>query len=152
MWRRRPGQPETTPNPWIGVAALVVTLLLGTVTEAQHRGGRDRLAPPAALNCDRNHLTSYEGRLQALTPAPDELTVTLVTDWDSEETFTVPANAVQLRDGTPMDPPAQAAFLAALKPPTTAPRLIAWVCAEPSSVTLDWRPAVDVGGGGIATL
>ncbi len=134
------------------MAALVATLLLGTAIEAQERGGRERLAPPAALDCDRNHLTSYEGRLLALTPAPDSLTVTLITDWDSEETFTVPRGAVHLRDGAPMDPAAQAAFLAALKPPTTAPRLIAWVCSDPCVVTLDWRPTVDVDGGGIVTL
>ncbi len=129
---------------------LLTAVMLAPACSAQERDGRDRLAPPAALDCDRNHLTSYEGRLLALTPAPDELTVTLVTDWDSEETFTVPAGAVHLRDGAPMDPAAQAKFLATLKPPTTAPRLIAWVCAEPPSVTLDWRPAVD--GDGIATL
>jgi hypothetical protein len=139
MPRREPGQRGTAATLIGRVATLVATLLVVTVAEAQERGGRDRLAPPAALNCDRNNLTSYEGRLFAFTPGPDEVTVTLVTDWDSEETFTVPADAVQLRDGVPMDAETQAAFLETLAPPTQAPRIIAWVCCDPSSVTLDWR-------------
>ncbi len=125
------------------LALLLMAALVPPAMADGERGGRDRLAPPAALDCDRNHLTSYEGRLRALTPGPDTITVTLVTDWGSEETFAVPSDSVQLRDGQPMDPTSLAEFLATLEPPTTVPRLIAWVCSEPCAVTLDWRPTAD---------
>ncbi len=125
---------------------LLATVFLSSACAAQEPGrereARGRLAPPAAVNCDRNHLTSYQGAVASVVRDNGELKITLVTDWDSEESFTVDEDAPQLYGGAPLEAPRQAMLLDTLAPPYEGLGVIAWVCREPASVTLDWRPRV----------
>jgi rhodanese-related sulfurtransferase len=111
-------------------------------------GGGRRLAPPAAVACDRNHLTSFEGVVSTYARKKGTTRIVVKTDDGTVETFTFPTakragleksfllggeafaaadwKRIEVRDGV-------------LAPGT---RAIVWVCSAPSKSTLvDWRPA-----------
>lgn len=123
-------------------APFFVCLALSVTVIAQ-AGGERRLAPPAAIDCDRNLLTSYEGRVASVSANPREWTVTLTTDWGSDETFKVATSRVQLVNGEPLESGQRPAFVDDNGLPEVDLRVIAWVCEDPATVTLDWRPSPD---------
>ena len=126
-------------------SSLLLVLVLLTLgcspgVEAQ----RARLMPPAALSCDRDHLTSFEGRLERLELGDAYHRAVLRTDWDSMETFELPFEGDEpcyLLDGQVMAPGTWRELLPDPEHPPAGLRVIAWVCEAPATVTLDWRPA-----------
>lgn len=103
-----------------------------------------RLAPPAAVKCDRNDLTSYAGLVTAFERGKDRVTVTIATSAGTTETVSAP-HAGFLIEGQPFTPADWKRIEereGVLLPKTS---LIAWVCAD-GTVVLDWRPGTTFTG------
>lgn len=104
-----------------------------------------RLAPPAAVTCDRNQLTSYAGRVTAYARSEGRTTLTIATDAGTVE------NVVLEHSGS--DDPSAAFLLhgAAFGRDDwkrieksrgllhESMRAIAWVCTNGNTI-IDWRP------------
>lgn len=104
-----------------------------------------RLAPPAAVKCDRNGLTSYAGLVTVYERGSDRVKLTIATSAGTTESVSA-RHADFLIEAQP--------FTAAdwkrieeregvLRPKTS---VIAWVCAD-GAVVLDWRPDTVFTGG-----
>ena len=133
------------------MAALLMAappLLFGQ-QRSEERGHGSRIAPPEILQCDRNKLTSYQGKVSAFEfRGASALELTIETDWGSEESFAVEAEcpaalaARMLRDGqllTADEWDGLQSGAAELSPDTYA---IAWVCEDGVTPTvIDWRQA-----------
>lgn len=123
-------------------------LLVTAVTlSAAQRGSAPgaRLAPPAAIACERNRLTSYSGRVTAVRRGTEGDTVTIETDWGSVESFTVAVagqpEPAYLLGGKPMRAEDWPAVLNDAGEPQPDLGAIAWVCGDPPEYTvIDWRP------------
>ena len=123
--------------------ALLVILV--SLTDLQART-TDRLAPPAAVTCPRNNLTSFTGRVTRWTRAPGETQMTIETDWDTSETVTLKhpgsdgasqwfllnANAFQSSDWAQIEE-----RKGQLK---IGMRATAWVCDDGRQPIVDWQP------------
>ena len=122
---------------------LLAAWLVSDLAFAQ-RGGR--LAPPAALACDRNQLTSFEGVLIRHESKNGMDHVTLETDWGSEERFVVDTTSEPphyLVNGEPAEDDTWQELLPGCDGAGESLRLIAWVCSDPEQVVIDWRPSGD---------
>ena len=123
--------------------ALLLVLL--SLVDLQPRT-TDRLAPPAAVTCPRNNLTSYTGRVTRWSRRDSETTLTIATDWETTETVTVKhpgtgdpsrsfllnANAFQSSDWAQIEE-----RKGELK---TGMRATAWVCDDGRQPIVDWQP------------
>jgi rhodanese-related sulfurtransferase len=113
------------------------------------RGGR--LAPPAAVSCDRNQLTSYAGKVQSYKRQRGKTVLVLDTSAGTTERVTI------LHKGT--DDPSRFYLIAGtpftsrdwsrierrkgeLHPNMSA---VAWVCSNGTSI-IDWRPGTTFTG------
>src|SRR5688572_21106726 len=113
------------------------------------RGGR--LAPPAAVTCDRNQLTSYTGKVKSYKRQQGKTVLVIETTSDTTERVTLvhentddPARFF-LIDGTPFsvrDWSRVEARKGELHPNMSA---IAWVCSNGENV-IDWRPGTTFSG------
>jgi len=113
------------------------------------RGGR--LAPPAAVSCDRNQLTSYAGKVKSYKRQRGKTVLVIDTSADTTERVTL------LHKGT--DDPSRFYLIAGtpftsrdwsrierskgqLHPNMSA---VAWVCTNGTSI-IDWRPGTTFSG------
>jgi rhodanese-related sulfurtransferase len=113
------------------------------------RGGR--LAPPAAVSCDRNQLTSYAGKVKSYKRQRGKTVLVIDTSADTTERVTL------LHKGT--DDPSRFYLIAGtpftsrdwsrierskgqLHPNMSA---VAWVCSNGTSI-IDWRPGTTFSG------
>ena len=123
--------------------ALFTVLLI--LVDLQPRAA-DRLAPPAAVTCPRNDLTSYTGRVTAWSRREDETTLTIATDWETTETVTVkhagtddPSRSFLLNAKT-----FQSSDWAQIEETKgklkTGMRATAWVCDDGRQPIVDWQP------------
>lgn len=118
-------------------------------TEPASRGGR--LAPPAAVACDRNELTSYAGKVKSYKRHRDETILVLDTSAGTTERLTIQHKG--------SDDPSRYFLIAGtafterdwnriekkkgqLLPDMSA---VAWVC-ENGTTYVDWRPGVTFSG------
>lgn len=105
-----------------------------------------RLAPPSAVKCDRNQLTSYAGRVTAYARSEGRTTLTIATDDGTVETVIVahpgsddPSTAFLLegaafgQDGWKRIEQSRGVLHPSM-------RAIAWVCTGGETI-IDWRPA-----------
>jgi rhodanese-related sulfurtransferase len=119
--------------------------------EASRGGSGGRLAPPSAVKCDRNQLTSYAGKAKTYRRAKGKTTIVIDTSANTVETVT-------LRHAGSDD--ASRSYLIEGKPFTKADwkrieskkgvlrkdvSLVAWVCTNGATV-VDWRPGVTFSG------
>jgi rhodanese-related sulfurtransferase len=117
---------------------------------ASRGGSGGRLAPPDAVKCDRNQLTSYAGKAKTYRRAQGKTTIVIHTSADTVETVTISHNG---------DDPSPS-YLIDGKPFTKADwkrvetkkgvlrddvSLIAWVCTNGATV-VDWKPGVTFSG------
>jgi len=120
-----------------------------TSSSSASRGGR--LAPPAAVECDRNQLTSHAGRVRSYERRRDSTVLVLETSAGTTEKLTVrhpgsddPSRYFMI-DGTaftPRDWPRIEGKKQRLLPKMSA---IAWVCSN-GTTYVDWRPGVTFRG------
>ncbi|MBL8294639.1 MAG: hypothetical protein JNN08_22535 [Bryobacterales bacterium] len=133
-----PATPHRSGPPVRLLAAFARTLcaiLLVMPLPAQ----RGRYAPPAAVECDRNNLTSYIGQVIRYTRKEGRIRLAIKTDEDTEETVSFqPGDKVLIdaREMKPEDWKKVEEQPGKLKP---GMRAIAWVCRGGRPV-LDWRP------------
>lgn len=90
---------QVLQNPLLLMAACLCFSLMpvsrasGTSTYARQDGGRTarqgRLAPPASLSCDRNHTTSFTGRITAYSRSSRRIFIRVRTDEQTTEQFTI---------------------------------------------------------------
>jgi hypothetical protein len=95
--------------------------------------------PPPAVDCDRNELTSYTGKVTRYARQPDRISLTLETDDDTVETVSLrPGDKILLnaREMTKGD-----WKLVEEKEGKLRPRMRAtvWICRGGRPV-LDWQP------------
>jgi hypothetical protein len=137
------------------IRALVLPLLLITVAlpvnarqaaDARHPE-RDRTAPPVALVCDRNQLTSYNGQVSYYQRDETATYMTIATDWDTQESISIahpPPDSIQnyfMLNGQEF--PADGWQTIETEPGVllTGVRVIAWICGDgKTQPVVDWRP------------
>lgn len=145
---------------WLLPSALLLCLCFMTVGTAGSRisgtrqdgdGARQgRLMPPTGLSCDRNHTTSFTGRITAYTRSARRIFIRVRTDEQTTEQFTI-------RLGRGQDAASRFLFQGeafkagdwkkiergrgTLKP---GMRAIIWACRDDNSdiqaELIDWRP------------
>jgi rhodanese-related sulfurtransferase len=104
-----------------------------------------RLAPPDAVTCDRNQLTSHSGRITSYKRAKDKTVLVMATSADTVETLTVAhpgtdnPSRFYLLEGQPF----RKEDLGKVDKSGTS--AIAWVCTNGPTV-IDWRPGVTFSG------
>jgi hypothetical protein len=104
-----------------------------------------RLRPPALVTCDRNHLTSFTGKVVSLERSSASTTIRMETDEGTKETFALrhpgaDATAWFFLAGKPFTP----ADWAALLPGGTlraGARATVWVCSDEPNPRVDWAPS-----------
>jgi hypothetical protein len=119
------------------VTAALLALLLAAASEEL-----PRLAPPPAVTCPRDHMTSYTGRIVSYRRTAEALVLTIRTDWDTTE-------RVQLAPLRPDHLLVHGAPFAATdwvriesSPDHARPdlRATAWVCGDGRPPVIDWQP------------
>jgi hypothetical protein len=125
------------------VAAL--TLLPGAPSvPAQPRESRVR--PPAAIDCPRDHLTLYGGKVTSYRRSLGRTLIRIRTDWDTSETVAIrhPGSDDPMRwfllDGGPFgaaDWPRIEQSQGRLR---MGMRAAAWVCDDGRNPVVDWQP------------
>jgi hypothetical protein len=112
-------------------------------------GGRQR--PPRAVECPRDHLTSYTGKLTSYNRSRGQLQIRIRTDWDTDEEFTLrfaegesPTSRFLLRSNTFQsgDWKAIESTQGRLRPGV---RATVWECKGDGrpQLTIDWLPPPD---------
>ena len=130
---------------WLAIW-LVVPMAACAHSDAQERARAPaRVMPPSDLACDRNDLTSYNGRVIAYHRTADRLSITILTDWETQEVLQVPMDTVRhsfVVRGRRLAKPDWAAIEQSATEAHAGLRVIAWVCLdERTPPVLDWRPA-----------
>ena len=109
------------------------------------RASGGRLAPPEAVTCDRNQLTSHAGRVTSHKRAKGKTVLVMATSAGTTETLTVThpgtddPSRFYLLEGQPFK---KEDWARAGKPGVSA---VAWVCTDGPTV-IDWRPGVTFSG------
>jgi hypothetical protein len=128
----------------------IIALLLSSAFAQGRRAPQpaaQRIAPPAALKCSRDHLTSFTGRILAYRRTPARLFLRVRTDEATTESFTIKlskdekAETYFLLRGeafTQNDWQAIESSTGRLK---QGMRATVWVCDDGSKPVIDWRPA-----------
>ncbi|MBV9958887.1 MAG: hypothetical protein JO360_10715 [Acidobacteria bacterium] len=105
-----------------------------------------RVLPPAAVTCDRNHLTIYPGMVLSYTRRADRIVVRIRTDYDTTETVTLrytrgssPARWFLL-NGEKFERGDWSKIEAAKGKLHPNMRVRAWVCDDGNKPVLDWQP------------
>ena len=123
------------------VLLLVVCLMIPPLASESQR-----VAPPTALGCDRNHLTSFIGKVISYRRQPQKLSLRVRTDDATTESFVLEFDKVEeatrhflLRAETfkASDWSAIEVSSGKLRP---GMRVIVWVCDDGSKPVFDWRP------------
>jgi hypothetical protein len=108
--------------------------------------GGQRLAPPAALKCPRNNLTSFTGRVIAYQRTNTRIHLRVRTDEETTESFTLrfannddPIKWFLLRGGEfkQSDWKSIESSRGRLR---KSMRITVWVCDDGSKPVFDWRP------------
>lgn len=126
---------------WLPVVMVCLTIGLTSAEDA-----RQRVAPASALKCDRNHLTSFIGRVILYRRQTGRIDLRVRTDEETTENFTL--RFTKTEDGSkhflfqgevfkPTDWKAIALTRTQLRPKM---RAIVWVCDDGSPPVIDWRP------------
>lgn len=107
-------------------------------------GAAGRLAPPEAVRCDRNQLTSYAGTVQRYERSAGTTVLVIETSAGTTETVTLhhegsdDPSPLFLVDGKPLNEKDMSRLKAGLS-------AVAWVCADGSAI-VDWRPGATFSG------
>ncbi len=123
-----------------GMVIAILTLVLPGTEFAQ------RIAPPSPLTCDRNHLTSFTGRVVRYRRQNGRIQLQVRTDEATTEDFSLRFD--ESEDGSkhflmrgeafkPSDWTLVEASRTRLRPKI---RAIVWVCDDGSAPVIDWRP------------
>lgn len=136
-----------------GAFAILISSVVGAQTgratrpqDENRRAAGQRLAPPSALKCPRNNLTSFMGRVTAYQRSQTRIFIRVRTDEGTTESFTLklaknddPTKLFLLRgeEFKQSDWKLIEASKGRLRKPM---RAIIWVCDDGSNPVIDWRP------------
>ena len=130
---------------------LLVLVLLGAYGQKSGKPqppSGERQRPPGAIDCPRDRLTSYTGKVTSYSRGEDRLRIRIHTDWDTDEEFTL-----QFRKGE--DPAGRFLFRSeAFRPDKwkaiesakgrlrPGMRAAVWECKAGGypELTIDWQP------------
>ena len=107
--------------------------------------GAGRIAPPAAVACDRNHLTLYAGKVVSYRRSPGKTVLVIDTDSATRETVTLRHRGSEdpsrffLIQGTPFTAKDWNRIEARKGKLLPGMRAFAWVCQDGATI-VDWRP------------
>jgi penicillin amidase len=129
-------------------------LMLEPASQARP-GGRDtatpppqneRVRPPASVDCPRDHLTAYTGRVVSWSRETGQSTIRVRTDWDTDEGATLrhagtddPSQWFLLR-GAPFKPGDWSLIEAAKGRLRDGVRATIWACDDNRQPVVDWQP------------
>lgn len=136
-------------GPWArhAVCAMGATLLIVALpgpSTAQRTEGR--VQPPADLECPRDRLTLYGGRVLHYQRGPGRTTIRIRTDWATTETVTIahPGSSDPSRWFLIERQPFTAADWARIEQRPgqlrAGQRAAAWVCDDGRNPVVDWQP------------
>lgn len=108
--------------------------------------GAQRLAPPSVIQCSRDHLTSFTGRVLAYERGPQRIFIRVRTDEETTEEFTLRLKSGEewpkyfLLRGEEFK--AEDWKLIEARQSRLRPRMRAtiWVCDNGPQPVIDWRP------------
>lgn len=106
----------------------------------------ERLAPPAAVTCPRNNLTSYTGRVTEWLRTASETRLTIATDWETTEAVLLEHSGTDdpsrwfLLNAKPFQPSDWAQIEESKGRLKTGMRATAWVCDDGRQPIVDWQP------------
>jgi hypothetical protein len=115
----------------------------------QPPAGGQRVAPPAALTCDRNHLTSFMGRVLLYQRKPNQIVLRMRTDEATTERFTItspkgePLEKFLLLRGQVFTASDWNGIERAPGKLKSGMRAIVWVCDNAKNPVIDWRPPAE---------
>jgi len=128
------------------MAGITVKALLVLILASSETGVPQRLRPPATLQCSRDRLTAFQGRILEYKHGKQEIFLRVRTDEDTTESFTLKWDAAGKAETSFL---MRGEVFAAedWKKIESAPgklhdgmRVIVWVCDDGSKPVLDWRP------------
>ena len=105
-----------------------------------------RAAPPSPLTCDRNHLTSFTGRIVSYRRENGRIVLRVRTDEETTEDFSLRFARSEdgskhfLMRGQPFKPSDWGLVEASRTRLRPKMRAIVWVCDDGSAPVIDWRP------------
>lgn len=130
-------------------AALATIALAGGAAAAQppqREAGEARVRPPVQVDCPRDHLTLYGGKVTRYRRGPGRTVIRIRTDWDTTETIAIvhpgsddPARWFLL-EGGPFDASAWPQIEQSKGRLRTGMRAAAWICDDGRNPVVDWRP------------
>lgn len=126
-------------------SALHSTLLAAILLWTSAAEGQ-RIAPASPLKCDRNHLTSFMGRVVAYKRDSSRITIRLRTDENTNERFEIKlgkgdsAEKHFLMRGESFQQHDWSAVEERRSVLKTGMRAIIWVCDDGTAPVIDWRP------------
>jgi hypothetical protein len=110
-----------------------------------------RVRPPASIECPRDHVTAYAGRVVAWSRTTGRSTIRVHTDWDTDESATLrhagtddPSRWFLLR-GEPFKPDDWGRIESAKSRVRAGTRATIWACDDGSPVVVDWLPPSESG-------
>lgn len=75
----------------LSVSLMAISVVSGRTPQEGERGARaGRLRPPTGLSCDRNHMTSFTGRITGYSRTQRRIFIRVSTDEQTTEEFTIP--------------------------------------------------------------
>jgi hypothetical protein len=120
------------------------TLLVLSLTLAAGLPQRSR--PPASLQCTRDHLTSFQGRILEYKRGPQDISIRVRTDEETTESFTLKwessdkAESWLLLRGEGFKAEDWKQIESATGKLHEGMRVFVWVCDDGSKPVFDWRP------------
>ena len=126
----------------MAVLLLVVCLMIPPLARESQR-----VAPPTALGCDRNHLTSFIGKVISYRRQPQKISLRVRTDDATTESFVLEFAKVEdatrqfLLDAETFKASDWTAIEVSSGKLRPGMRVIVWVCDDGSKPVFDWRPA-----------
>lgn len=131
-------------------AVLSVPVSHAVAAQDPGAGRGARIAPPAAITCERNQLTSWTGSVTGYRRTQDCTWLEISTDADTVEQTTVPhggstdASSRFLLWGEPFGPSGWAAIESSPGQLKDGMRATAWICLDGiTGPVVDWQPEHD---------
>jgi hypothetical protein len=109
-------------------------------------GASQRAAPPSPLKCDRNHLTSFTGRVVGYSRDKKHITLRMRTDEATDESFEIKIDQGEsgaahfLMRGGAFREADWGTIESSQSKLKRGMRAIVWVCDDGSAPVIDWRP------------
>jgi hypothetical protein len=123
---------------------MVLVLVAAAAGPAGGAAQQARIAPPDRLDCPRDHLTVFTGRVRSMRRERDRTIIEIRTDWDTSERVTVihpktgDPSPWFLLNAAPFHADDWRRIESAPNQLRPAVRASAWVCADGRNPVIQW--------------